>query len=141
MQPPRPRETDGTGGDGAVVDSKWRVLRDLAWGHALLWVASFGRDVTPLPGTHLFFADCYLRLADIDERAGVLSRLGALRSKAAWHIAAAGPFPDDEPPPAAAMAMRAPLPADLVDARAHAAPSVRTPFPRGPRPANSPSGG
>lgn len=129
---------DDQGGGIAPVDSKWRVWHDLAWGHALLWVASFGREVTPRPGTHLYFADCYLRLEEIYQREGALSRLGPLRAKAAWHLAAAGPLPDSTPPPSAAMAMGAPRGVDLIDARAEIEPSVPTPFPRGLSPLGLP---
>jgi hypothetical protein len=138
------------GGSGPELpDSKWRVCCDLAWGHALVWFATFGRretrthgpyfDVvrttTLLPGVHLYFADCYLRLAEIYEREGGVFRTMAAREKAALHLAAAGPLgagpgPDDSPPRAAA-ALGIPRAPELVDARAEPAPSVPSPFPKG----------
>lgn len=153
MSVPRAKKSDGGSGP-AVLDSKWRVWCDLAWGHALVWFATFGRTSTPihrarveiqltrtlLPGVHLYFADCYLRLVELHEREGAFSpRLKAWREKAASHIAAAGPLPDDSTPPSAAVAMGIPYAPELVDARAHAAPSVPTPFPRGLSPVESPA--
>jgi hypothetical protein len=138
-------------------DSKWRVWSDLAWGHVLVWFATFGRWETSVyhphfdvrltrtlrPGVHLYFADCYLRLVDLLEEEGktpVVARMKQLRDKAARHIAAAGPLlPDDEGPPAAAMAMAIPSTPELVDARGVVEPSVPTPFPIDAAPAELPA--
>jgi hypothetical protein len=135
-------------------DTKWRLRCDLAWGHVLAWFATGARGESPgylwnargrvlferklKAGVHLYFADCYLRLADLYVREGVLGRVGSLRAKAQWHIQAAGPLPE-EPPPYAAVAMGIPGDPDYVDARGSAAPAVVTPFPRGLRPANAPA--
>jgi hypothetical protein len=155
MSVPSARKVDGGSGPG-IPDSKLRVWCDLAWGHALVWFATFGRWSTPihrarvearltrtlLPGVHLYFADCYLRLAELYEREGeteLTPRVMALRDKAAIHLAAAGPLPDGTPPSEAATAMGIPWEPELVDARALLAPSVPTPFPRGVTPVGSPA--
>ena len=145
MSVPSARQVDGGSGPG-VPDSILRVWCDLAWGHALVWFATFGRWSTPihrarvearltrtlLPGVHRYFADCYLRLSDLYEREGEISpRVTAFREKAALHLAAAGPLPDGTPPSKAATAMGIPREPEHVDARAQVAPSVPTPFPRG----------
>ena len=48
-------------GEGGLppCHSVWRLWYDLAWAHALIWFATLGRPVSPLPGVHLYFADRY----------------------------------------------------------------------------------
>jgi len=95
--------------------SRWRLWHDLAWAHALLWVASVGRPVSPLPGVHLYFADRYTWLAKWYEGTGRLNKAEAYWELAQWHIEAAGPGPDE--PVVAAMAMAIPPAPVNTDAR------------------------
>ena len=83
----------------------WSLTLDVIWARALVWVASFGRDVDLTPEAHLFFADRYRRLARHQRNRGRLSRADALDARARKHEGASGV---DGPPFAAAMAMPRP---------------------------------
>jgi hypothetical protein len=96
--------------------SKWRLWYDLVWAHFLLWLASYGRPVVPLPCVHLFFADRYDCLAACYEAQGSSRQAERFWVKAEEHWQAAGFDPDAPLPPAAAMAMPVPEIYETVEA-------------------------
>jgi hypothetical protein len=118
MTRPQPRGTRTKG--PAPSESIWRLLYDLVWGYVLLWFASFGRSVSPLPGVHLFFADRYFKLAAHCDLRGYPERAASFRWRGEFHEQSARPDPD-EPDPAVAAVGTVPFVAPaLTDARGHA---------------------
>src|SRR5436190_495393 len=117
MARPLPHVSD-SGGELPACSSRWRLLYDLAWAHALVWFASCGRPVSPIAGVHLYFADRYSRLAAAYCEHGQFAKARLCASKAEAHWQAAGPDPTEPLPPAAAAAMPVPRASVLVDARA-----------------------
>ncbi|HEV7766038.1 MAG TPA: hypothetical protein VGQ76_13620 [Thermoanaerobaculia bacterium] len=86
-----------------VVRLHWQ----LAWSRVLLWIASFGRPVTPTPEVHFYLADLHFQLAFAYEALGRAMKARRHRAIANQH-AAAGP-PADLPP---AVAVAMPVPPD-----------------------------
>lgn len=85
-----------------VVSLQWQ----LAWSRALLWIASFGRPVTPTPEVHYYLADLHFQLASAYDALRQPEKAQRHRAIANKH-AAAGPPADL--PPAVAVAMPVPL--------------------------------
>lgn len=95
-----------------IPESPWHLRYDLAWAHALLWVARTGRGGQPKSNVHVYMADRYLKLSKYHAALGARRKARRLESKAAWHYEQGGP----EPPAAAAMAMPIPTRPLSVDA-------------------------
>jgi hypothetical protein len=90
-----------------VVDpSWWRLQLDVAWGRALLAIATMERDAVVEPGVYLFLGDRYWRLARRHFVDGRGKRAQRLVRKARFYFKAGG---GPEPPPLAAASM--PIPA------------------------------
>src|SRR5262245_26443234 len=123
--PPLPRGDEPTGLPPS--DSWWRIWYDLAWGHALVWLVSFGQPVTPNRGVQLFFSDRYGNLAVFHERRGHTTKAECYWSRALAYWQAAGPDPDAPLPPAMAAAMPRPRPRQFRDARATEHPTSASP--------------
>lgn len=87
------------------LDSRVRLTADLLSAKVLVWLASVGRDAELTRDAHLFFADRYVRLAQVHRARGRASRTRELERKAREHLDAAG---FDGPPFAAAMALPRP---------------------------------
>lgn len=87
-----------------MVNDRWSLSLDLLSAKALVWFASWGRDVELTPEAHLFFYDRYLRLANHHRQRGRLDKAERFRAKAEEHDVGT----DDGPPYAAAMAMPRP---------------------------------
>ena len=88
-----------------VAGSHWSLSLDLLTAKVLVWAASWGRDAELTPEAHLYFFDCYRRLAVHHRARGQLAKAKRLQAKAAEHYI---PGSDDGPPYAAAMAMARP---------------------------------
>jgi hypothetical protein len=98
----------------AGSDSLWSLRFDLLSAKLLVSIVSLGRDADLRPETHLYFYDCYSRLAKAHSRLGHEARARVLRAKADEHYRASG---DDGPPFAAAMGMPRPRAWVMTDAR------------------------
>jgi hypothetical protein len=81
-----------------------RLLLDVVSMKIFVWM--FGHD-GELLDSHLFFFDKYSDLADYHRQQGRIAKADRLAAVAEAYFQAA---PDDEPPEAAAMAMRVPRP-------------------------------
>jgi hypothetical protein len=82
--------------------SRWSLTADVLSARFLVWVAKWGRDAELTPEAHAFFYDRYYRLAAYHRAKGHVRSAARLQTKAREHCA-----PDDGPPYAAAMAVRA----------------------------------
>ena len=87
------------------VDSLWRLSLDLLSAHALVWVASIGREAELTREAHVYFFDRYRRLAECHRSRGRVAKARRAQAKADEHWRLSG---GDEPPYAAAMAMARP---------------------------------
>lgn len=99
-----------------MTDSLWSLRLDPVSAKVLVWLASVGRDADLRPETHLYFFDCYSRLAEVHSRRGHEARARMLRAKADAHYQASG-GDSDGPPYAAAMGMPRPPLWLVTDAR------------------------
>jgi len=108
------------------------LLLDVVSIKILVW--AFGGD-GELLDSHLFFFDRYSDLADYHRQRGQIAKAARLAAMAgAFYQAAPG---DDEPPPAAAMAMQAARP--MIRTKAVSAIPTKEPTRgRSPRPPRSP---
>jgi hypothetical protein len=88
-----------------------RLLLDVASMKIFVWM--FGHD-GELLDSHLFFFDRYSDLADYQRQQGRIAKADRLAAIAEAHFQAAPD--DDEPPKAAAMAMRVPRPMTITNA-------------------------
>lgn len=90
-----------------LIDPAWWSLQvDVAWGRALLAIATMERGAAVRPEVYLFLGDRYWRLARQHFISGRQKRAERLVRKARFYLKAGG---GPEPPPLAAATM--PIPA------------------------------
>jgi hypothetical protein len=93
--------------EATPIDSSWwRLQADVAWGRALLAIATIERGAAVKPEVYLFLGDRYWRLARLHFVSGRQKRAQRLVRKARLYLKAGG---GAEPPPLAAASM--PIPA------------------------------
>ena len=88
-------------------DSLWVLRLDVASARVLLWLGSAGAADDLRPEVHLYLYDRYWRLGVCHQRAGRFKKATDLKARAEHHWRMSG---GDEPPVAAATAMRPPRP-------------------------------
>ena len=92
--------------DEGVIDlSWWRLQTDLAWGRALLAIATMHEGAAVRPDIYLFLGDRYWRLARRHFLRGRRDNAQRLVRKARFYFKAGG---GPEPPPLAAASMPVP---------------------------------
>jgi hypothetical protein len=86
-----------------MENSHWSLSLDVASANALVWFASFGREVELTREAHLYFFDRYSRLAAYHRARGHAAKTRRFEAKADEHR-----LDNGDPPFAAAMAMPRP---------------------------------